>query len=103
MKHKYLSNDDLNISFKRAENEDLELITMVLVAFMMAKDQKSFKNDLRYFLASQTREGITQHRVSSPNASLECQKEFEEIIVKMMKDVLTSLQDSLTITKLKEV
>lgn len=93
MKHLYASNDCLDLERDFA---DLELVAMTVIAVIMAKEDKHFAQNLRYYLSNQIREGTTTHRSVNPDVVLSTQQEFDEAVLDMCERVLHALKAQLS-------
>lgn len=100
MKHKYAQEDLIALNPNEGSS-DLELVSMVLLAAMMAKDNPSFYADLKYFLAAQTREGTTLHNVNNPSLSIKVQEEFDYMLSNMSEAILATVREYMAHDKTK--
>jgi hypothetical protein len=62
----------------------------------MSKDRHEFANDLFYFLAKETVEGVTTHKTSNPDWSMNVQDNFLQFINNMSEEVINVLQQTLS-------
>lgn len=93
MKHLYASNDCLDLE---RDTTDIELVAMTVIAVIMAKEDKHFAQNLRYYLSNQIREGTTTHRSLHPETVLETQEEFDNALFDMCDRVLHALKSHLS-------
>lgn len=102
MKHKYMNGDIIDFGIPTGDS-GLELVASLLIAMTMAKENPSFADDFKRFLALETTAGVTQHQTVNPDLSKTVQARFRHMIAKYENEILDVLRDQLSNATNKEV